>query len=146
MKFKLAIFSTAALLFAATHAVAGGPPPWAGGSGGNPGNGGLAFDGWAGGSAMSGSANDFGFSNSFDEAGITGGAFAAEGWNKGSSVAGGSFSDNGFDGYAASENFGGMTASDFGAGLGADHRMDFNAQAYGQSFGEVEWGATFSSW
>ena len=69
---KIALYTTAALLFAAGHAVAGGPP-WSGGPGG-PGN--ANFDAWAGGSVMSGSANEFGFSADFRDAGAFGAGVA----------------------------------------------------------------------
>lgn len=131
---KLALYTTAALLFAAGHAVAGGPPPHAGGPGG-PGNAG-AFDGWAGGSVMSGSANEFGFSADFRDVGAFAGGVAATGWNSGQASVGASFGSNSFDAWANSHNEGGMIGG--GAGFGAARTFDMNVGSFGQSFGEVE--------
>lgn len=130
---KIALYTTAALLFAAGHAVAGGPPPWAGQPGG-PGNAG-AFDGWAGGSVMSGSANEFGFSADFRDAGAFAGGVAATGWNSGNASVGGGFGSNSFDAWANSHNEGGMVGG--GAGFGAARTFDMNVGSFGQSFGEV---------
>lgn len=139
--FKLALCASAALMLTAGAAMAG-PPPWAGGPGGNPGNpandtGG--FQNWSSGEAFSGSGNEFGFSNSFEDAGATFGAFAVGGTNTGSATSGIEFTGTSFDSYATSENFGGLVGGDFGAGIGVNHRMDFDASSYGQSFGQTEW-------
>jgi len=128
---KIALYTTAAILFAAGHAVAGGPP-WSGGPGG-PGN--ANFDAWAGGSVMSGSANEFGFSADFRDAGAFGAGVAATGWNSGTASVGASFGSNSFDAWADSANAGGMIGG--GAGFGAARTFDMNVGSFGQSFGEV---------
>lgn len=98
-----------------------------------------SFDGWAGGTTMSGSANNFNVEGSFRDmgAGFTG--LKANGWNEGSSSAGASFEGPDFESYANSYNSGGMNA--FTGGLGSGHKLnvDFSAQSFGQSLGEIDW-------
>lgn len=128
------LFSTAVVLALSTAPALAGGPPWSGGPGG-PGDAG-AFDGWAGGSVMSGSANEFGFSADFRDAGAFGAGVAATGWNSGNASVGASFGSNSFDAWANSHNEGGMIGG--GAGFGAARTFDMNVQSFGQSFGEVE--------
>ena len=129
---KAALYVTAAILFTAGTAVAGGPP-WSGGPGG-PGS--ANFDAWAGGSVMSGSANEFGFSADFRDAGAFGAGVAATGWNSGNASVGASFGSNSFDAWADSANAGGMIGG--GAGFGAANKFQMDVGSFGQSFGEVE--------
>src|SRR5690625_2811651 len=128
---KIALYTTAAILFAAGHAVAGGPP-WSGGPGG-PGN--ANFDAWAGGSVMNGSANEFGFSADFRDAGAFAGGVAATGWNSGQASVGANFNGSSFDAWADSANAGGMIGG--GAGFGAANKFQMDVGSFGQSFGEV---------
>src|SRR5690554_4255235 len=103
------LFTTAAVLvMSASAAVAGGPPPHAGGPGGPGKSGSQSFDAWGDGSVMSGSANEFGFSADWRDAGAFSGGVTATGWNQGAANVSAGFSKEGFTAHADSQNFGGM--------------------------------------
>lgn len=149
---KRILLASAIVALTAAPALAG-PPPWAGGPGG-PGNnndlgGNSAFEGWAGGEAMSGSANAFEFNGKFNEIGGSLGGISAEAWQHGQASVNAGFVDGAFNSTLTSEHFGGMEGIGGGIGGGVDHRFDFSGNTMGQSFTELEWGmnsSEFNSW
>lgn len=149
---KLSVIAFAAAALFAGSALAG-PPPWAGGPGGNPGNsspeGNGSFENWAGGSVMSGSANSFEFNGRFNELGGSLGGVSADAWQQGNASVNAAFDGSTFNGTVRSEHFGDLNGIGGGLGGGEAHRFDYSAGSFGQSFGELEWGmnaSEFSSW
>src|SRR5699024_8337667 len=117
---KIALYVSAAMLFAGGHAV--------------------AFDGsWGSSEVFSGSANNFSASADFRDAGAALGGVAATGWNSGSANARADFSTNNFSSHADSWNDGGVVGIGGVAGSGMDRaNFSFDVQSMGQSFGEVK--------
>lgn len=140
MRLSLIATVAAAALFVSGAALAGPP----GGNNGN-GNGNKSFDSWGEGSVMSGSANSFGFSADFKDAGAALGGIAASGFNKGHASVVGGFNGANFDARVTSENFGNIATIGGVIGGGANKfNGAINAESFGQSLGEMKWG--FTDW